>query len=509
MRSNGRFIVAVVQTGNCKYPTKSPYHPSSLYPEYPFPPNVSQEANSVYDGVRQLFKELKLDASHSGSAKWNPLGGVVKPGMTVVIKPNLVLDSPDITYVIHNVPLLKRRCNDVFSIVTHPSVVRAVLDYTWIALRGDGKIFVADAPNYNCDFRHLMDITRLLDIAKFLNEFKGPVVEVLDLRNYWSKTRHFASLTHQLAGDPKGSVTVNLGKDSAFFGHGNPSAFYGAVYDRDETIRHHSGERQEYELSRTVLSADAIISVPKLKTHGKVGVTCNLKNLVGACTNKNYLVHYTLGSPSEGGDQYPDGLFSKTELAAVKFERWMYDKFLAKRTRRRELVHRLLYGVFYIRVLRHLGFDIPYEKRRLDAGNWHGNDTAWRMAADLAKILHFADQHGKLHKEPQRPLFSVIDGILAGENEGPLVPDTKQAGILIGGSNLLAVDLVAARLMGFDPSKIKQFAMLDLKYNLGPKDPSTIQVRSNVETFESPFSKNGNRFLAFTPHPGWAGKIEI
>ena len=58
-------------------------------------------------------------------------------------------------------------------------------------------------------------------------------------------------------------------------------------------------------ISRTALQSDVFINLPKLKTHKKVGVTLNLKNLVGINGNKNWLPHYAIGSPEENGDQFP------------------------------------------------------------------------------------------------------------------------------------------------------------------------------------------------------------
>jgi len=42
-----------------------------------------------------------------------------------------------------------------------------------------------------------------------------------------------------------------------------------------------------------------LYSIPKMKVHGKVGVTLNLKGLVGVNTDKNYLIHYRVGTPKE------------------------------------------------------------------------------------------------------------------------------------------------------------------------------------------------------------------
>ncbi len=488
--------VGVVRVAEPQYPEEPPYHPSTRYPEYPFKDSIYGMTNYAYDGVRRLLYILGLDREHRDTPEWNPLGYIIKPGMTVLIKPNFVLSR-------------HFEGKDVYSIITHPSILRAIGDYSWIALKGSGKIIIADAPQYNCNFAELMNTTRLDLVCNFYTMSPGPEVKVMDLRTYWSQTRHFPSCLHDLPGDPQGNVTVNLRKGSALYHYPNPSQLYGAVFHRQETISHHSDEKQEYEISGTILNADVVISVPKLKVHKKVGVTLNLKGLVGTSTNKNLLVHYTLGSPSEGGDQYPDGLFNWREHAAIKFERWMYDHFLAKRTMFHERIHCLIYGFFYLRIFSHLGFGIPPEKRLLDTGNWYGNDSAWRMVVDLAKIMYFSDKEGKLQAKSPRRLFSIVDGIIGGDNNGPLLPDPKYSGVLIGGENLLAVDLAATRLMGFDPYKLKMFTMLDTGYDFGPRRLEEIDIKSDWEEISKDFAGKGNRFLSFKPHPGWIGHIEI
>ncbi len=162
------------------------------------------------------------------------------------------------------------------------------------------------------------------------------------------------------------------------------------------------------------------------------------------------------------------------------------------------MIHRFIYGLLYLKIFRHLGLTIPYKKRILDAGNWYGNDSAWRMVVDLATIIH----------QKHRPkLFSIIDGIIAGENQGPLVPDAKKTAVLIGGENFLAVDLVATRLMGFDPLKIKQYVKL-LAEKIGPRKFSAIKIHSNISRFSKCFH-NKDSYLNFLPHPGWIGHIEV
>ena len=119
--SKSRTKVAVIKMTNPDYQCYTPYHPSTEYPEYPFPGHIKNGENEVYHSVRQLLFELGLDAGRYGTAKWNPLGHLIKPGMTVVIKPNFVLSN-------------HVEKENIFSIITHPSVLRSVVDYCWIAL---------------------------------------------------------------------------------------------------------------------------------------------------------------------------------------------------------------------------------------------------------------------------------------------------------------------------------------------------------------------------------------
>ena len=65
------------------------------------------------------------------------------PARTVVIKPNWVMDQ-------HPLHL------DIFSVITHPAMLRAVADLAFEAMAGEGKIIIADAPQWDCNFEHLL-----------------------------------------------------------------------------------------------------------------------------------------------------------------------------------------------------------------------------------------------------------------------------------------------------------------------------------------------------------------
>ncbi len=492
-----RSKVAVTTVPEAVYPRNAPYHPSCDYPEYPFGGHLNPEENEVYAGVRRLLCSLGLDAEKYGTEQWNPLGRLIEPGMTVVIKPNFVLSR-------HS------EGKDVFSIITHPSVLRAIADYCWIALKGSGSITIADAPQHNCNFEELVQVTKLDHVCDFYGGFSGPEVDFKDLRSYCSAGRHFPSCRRPLGGDPHGSVVVNLAEKSALGDCPNPKRFYGAVYHRDELISRHSSGSHEYEISGTMLNADVLISVPKLKVHKKVGVTLNLKGLVGICTNKNLCLHYRVGSPSEGGDQYPNGLFSPMEKGLIRLERWMYDHLLARQNVALEYVHRSMYWL-HGKLIKPFGITVSREKRMLDAGNWHGNDSAWRMVADLLKIFYFADGQGRMHDDKQRRCFSIVDGVIGGQNNGPLSPDPKPAGVLLGGENVLAVDLAATRLMGLDPLKLKIFKAVlnDPNFDYGIHEPAGVEIVGGEDRWDRCFDDSEDRFFNFKPHPGWVGHIEI
>lgn len=479
------------------YNPEPPYHPDQRFPELPFE-DVSAGANFPYRLFRRLLLRLGFDAERFGTSDWNPFAGLIEPAQTVLIKPNFVLSA--------------NPAGNVFASVTHPSIIRALVDYAFIALRGEGRIIVADAPQMDCEWDQLMAVQRLDAIQSFYRDKLGFDVELYDLRSFAvidPQMPPYPSNRKPLPGDPEGSITVDLGRRSELEGLPDDN-YYGADYDRAATIARHHGQTHEYCMSKTVLSADVLISAPKMKVHKKVGITLNLKGMVGTVADKNCLVHYRLGTSSEGGDQLPDGR-PAADRAAVKAQRWLFDRTLAKRSRFGELVYKAALAGYrgLIRPLRRVSDSTLIQ----DAGNWHGNDTAWRMVADLAKIIFFADADGSLHDIPQRRMFCLVDGIIGGENNGPLAPDAKPCGCLVAGQNPFAVDMVTARLMGFDVRRIRQFGLpFQGDWDFGLNSSSDIEVALEDDTMEGDLFFDPSwtdPLLAFKPHPGWRGQMEI
>lgn len=386
------------------------------------------DLNLVKESLLKLFRDL-------GYPEENPLGKIIEPGNTVFIKPNWVASR------------WRASCDhedDLYSVITHPSLLEALADYVAEALQGEGKIIIADNPSIDADFEELMQHTKIrerlqgkYDCDLEIKDLRPLVCD--DLKNYGKKYLMVAQ-----DGDDQGTVEINLGKESMLYGL-DPERFRGVFDEREETVASHTGETQLYTYARSLYDADVYISVPKLKTHQKVGATLNLKGLVGSISNKNQLVHWQVGYPEIKGDEYP----TKEAYEASK---------------KAKVTHR---------------------------GSWPGNDTIWRMVVDLYKGM----------KKKERKYFTVVDGILGGQGQGPFCPYSKQSNTLIAGEDLFAVDCVAARYMGLNPQKIKYLNyFLDVEYDGITLD--NIEVVLNGEGMKN-FFNGESKYLDFDVVEQW------
>lgn len=484
------YRVGVWQQASGSYSSIPPYHPPATYPELAFCEGVTLDrSNEVYASVRSLFSLLGYDSAHRGSAKWNPLAWLIKPGDTVFVKPNLIAER-------------HANSEEWIDLITHGAVMRALIDYVFLALQGKGRIQVGDAPQTDSNITLLRQKIGIDAIQEFYRRKLGFEIEFLDLREeYWESKDGIVTQKHKLGGDPLGTVRFDLG-DASYFAEidGLRRRYYGAFYDVEETNRHHGNGVHEYLMARSPLAADVFISVPKMKTHKKVGVTLNLKGLVGITGDKNYLPHYALGSPEENGDQFP------VRKAATVLENAMVGRakrFLATGTPLAVYVSRktkpLLYRIFG-------GTD-----EIVRAGNWWGNDTCWRMTLDLNQLLLYGDPGGSFRSASKR-YFSVVDGIIGMEGNGPVAGTPRPAGLLLGGENAAAVDVVTATIMGFDYRKLPLLhRSFDAgRFSLAQGDPADTQVSSNSASFNRRLDEiSFEDTLAFKPHFGWTGRVEL
>jgi len=481
-------IVAISRQPIALYPAEPPYHPPARYAEMRILSGVDP-TNHVYESVRRLFRLLGYDRERYGTAEWNPLGWLIKPGETVFIKPNMIAHKHEYT-------------DDWEYVITHGSIIRAVVDYVYLALQGEGKIIIGDGCQSNSDFNKIVERMGLPMLVDWYRGSAGFEIELLDLRDFeWIEDNGVFVEQRFLQGDPRGKVIVNLGARSMFAELDSAhKRYYGATYAVEETNVHHSNGRHEYAFSRSPLAADVFINLPKLKTHKKCGLTVNLKSLVGLNANKNWLPHYAFGSPETGGDQFDRERFSATVENAVVVRA---KKALLRRNRVLQRAARMGKTFAY----RLFGTT----DRVIRSGNWYGNDTVWRMCLDLNRILLYADQQGELTQNRKR-YFSVVDGIIAMEGNGPVAGTRKDLGVLVAGTNPLAVDLVCARLMGFDFRKIPLLLRAMDKHEFPLFDGSiedVVCISDDQQWNKRLIEWSRSSSIPFRPHFGWVGHIEM
>lgn len=488
--------VAIIKTQPV-YPNV-PFSPDTKYPEYAFQDILSSK-NVVYESVRKIFEYLKFDKKNIGTQTWNPLRETIKPGETVLIKPNLVnskhLEDGDLT-----------------SIITHPALIRVVIDYILIALNGRGKIIIADSPERMADFGQIIKKCQLDQILRYYKQNNINIIEIRDLRRERIEYGFDAIIKREKINmDPEGYSLIDLGHESLFAQLSEKilKKLYGADYKRKETIWAHTEGRNVYELGNSALQVDSIISLPKLKTHYRVGTTLNCKGFIGITGNKNYIPHRILGDPSNGGDTYTWPAQTKRGKIYRLLQDSLKDHLLS-------IAENKFTALLYSSILlayRKI-FSPPPEDINYIGGTWYGENATWRSTVDIAKIVHYADKNGRLNNKPQKKFFSIIDGIISGEGNGPMKCTSKNTGILVGGSNLVAVDFTATKLMGFDPQKVKYLHYFTgtnrNKFNLNILEKE-IKIQTNHKPYFSTTQQNFTRkqSLRFKPPDRWVGHLEL
>jgi uncharacterized protein (DUF362 family) len=476
--------VAIIKNDSLDYNRDAPFNPSIKYPEYPFT-DIGQNNNILYDSIRNILYRFGLDEEHYNTKSWNPLGEIIRPGDNVLIKPNLVLH-----YNLGG--------NETDQLLTHGSIIRAVVDYVYIALKGQGSMTIGDAPLQEADFNIITKIVGLDKILDFYNKNSIMKINLVDFRLEKGIVDSFGIIKKEKnEGDTTGFTSIDLKGNSELFEIiDDYNKFRVTNYDKNKMPEHHNKINNEYLISNSVLDADVIINLPKLKSHRKAGMTCALKNLVGINGSKDWLPHHRFGSKEEGGDEYLYKSFRKKLLTRLN------EKMDCSTNRLYFLLLRMLH--FSIRMTR---FIIPYKETYFE-GSWYGNDTLARTIIDLNKLIMYADKKGILREELQRKMFIIVDGIIAGEGEGPLEPNSKKLGLLVAGDNPVAVDLVCSRIIGFDYQKIPTF-----RYALNAKKYVLFNGKiSEIKIISDKCNEFGDLYdilnCNLIPAKGWRGHIE-
>lgn len=242
---------------------------------------------------------------------------------------------------------------------------------------------------------------------------------------------------------------MNLNQDSfTWIDLGGNSTFYGAyaadqlfsLYNirMDEDSYYYAPDSKGYNpqgygpglyaIANTILEADVLINVPKLKVHHLTGVTLSLKNTIGITVSS------TGNSTNEES----------------------------------------------IRDIPHWNNTAVRPQENLTRQDSFENDIVWRVVADLNKVVFYTNKSGELKSTRQRRYLSVVDGVVG--MEGPTVYNPsgvpRPTGAIIAGEDPVAVDAVCSRVMGFNYTILNTITNVKniSEHAFGKADPTSIAV---------------------------------
>lgn len=356
-----------------------------------------REKNNVYPLVEKAMMLLNKENPE------NPFGEIIRPGDTVVIKPNWG------TQYLFPKP------------VTHPGVVVPVIEYAVKA--GASKIILIEGP---------------MTLYRSQKYFWGPAfVNVHALLQELRKRHPQVEFRFQDANDDQ-FVWVELGDASTFSGvydvpqldHDGHTGFVRDIFFNAADATGYSPGKYKlgiYAIARSYLEGDVFIGVPKLKTHGWSGITAALKNLMGM--NLRTTSHFLPPDAMKEYQKMSDfRTYRESPLRDVPhYSRASWDG--------KGFVNRKLIG---------------YE-----------NDILWRSLSDLNKLIRYADKNGKMHSTYQRRYAVVVDAIIGTDRGGPVSPSTVESNAIVAGFDPVAVDAACLRLMNWNSRYVRLVNNID------------------------------------------------
>jgi len=353
-------------------------------------------------------------------------------------------------------------------------------------------VIIGDAPIQLCRFGELVPS----DWRQKLKRRTGVPVEFVDFRRHVAVDGNLKAGVEEDARPADRFVLFDLGTESLL----DPltlseGRFRVTNYNPDGLSKTHRRGVHQFLLCKEAFEADVLISLPKLKTHGKAGMTAALKNIVGLNGNKDFLPHHRVGGAANGGDCYP-GLAPLKRLA----------EFYRDQANRR--INRPDYIVWHRRAEHLLGWHRKFGNPEME-GSWYGNDTTWRMVLDLNRILLYGQLDGSLAETAQRKIYSFTDAVTAGQAQGPLAPEPLELGVVTFAVSSSIADVVHAGLLGLDYARLPlvRGAFGDYCYGLTKIRPEQCIVRVGERELSLEESANCFGIPARLPR-GWAGHVE-
>ncbi|MGA2256460.1 MAG: DUF362 domain-containing protein [Thermoguttaceae bacterium] len=382
-------------------------------------------------GVSVAFQAMQGIWTAMGLSPESPFQKWLAPGGCVVIKPNWVMD-------------INLSGGSMDCLVTNSTLIEPLIRWCAEGMLGQGRVIVGDCPIQGCDFHALMRHTRMDEAVQAIRrDYPKLTLEIAD----WRLTvlrRAGGSCCHPVYADQTlRDSQVEVSEQYSVLDTGRES-FLEEISDYADRFRvtmykpsllqsHHRPGVHQYLVRNEVLDADLLINLGKMKTHEKAGLTGAMKNLVGVNGHKEFLPHHIKGSYSSGGDSYCLDNWFAARAEEVYDDLW--ERCGEISGWRRWYVNKIYMA---LRAAARLsGGD------RIAPGGWSGNDTVWRMILDLNHLLFFGAKRS-------RHILNVVDGIVAGEGEGPLRPTAKPVGMVLVGENPAYVDAVIAKLMGYN-----------------------------------------------------------
>ena len=109
-----------------------------------------------------------------------------------------------------------------------------------------------------------------------------------------------------------------------------------------------------------------------------------------------------------------------------------------------------------------------------------------------------------IQQEIHAGLFAVMDGTTAGNGPGPRTMEPVVKNVILASADQVAIDAVAAKLMGFDPLDI-EYIRLAHERGLGVGDPQEIEVTGDDVSGEDWGFEVGYNFHRFLAWMAWFG----
>ena len=112
-----------------------------------------------------------------------------------------------------------------------------------------------------------------------------------------------------------------------------------------------------------------------------------------------------------------------------------------------------------------------------------------------------------IQKEIHRGIFTVMDGTFCGNGPGPRTMIPVEKGLVLASSDPVAIDAIAAKIMGFDPMTIG-YIRLAHEEGLGVGDISQINIKGlDITGMDFGFSV-GNNFASRFGHLFWFSPLK-